>query len=248
MLGAREDFVRQMRRQSSWLEESLLWILDTRVLSRMPGTGTVTALDVGCGPGSTVQIMRRRMEVKGVDIDPEMVEECRSLGIDASVAPGERLPFGDGSFDFVYCTFLLLWVKDPVKIVSEMRRVSRHWVACLAEPDFGGRISHPKELAALDEAVIEGIRRDGGDPLMGRKLREVFAGCGMEPEIGLHPGVWGIDRLREESADEWRWADMTVEGGTHKAGLETARRAWDTALRDGKLFQFNPIFYALAEK
>jgi len=236
-----------MQRQSTWLKESLLWIVDTKI-SQNRGLfgGRRTALDVGCGSGFVAEIMKQKMDIVGVDVDSKSVEDSRSRGLDASIAAGERLPFENDSFDLVYCTFLLLWVKDPSQVVSEMKRVSRKWVACLAEPDYGARISFPDSVGPLDELVINGIFREGGDPFIGRKLNSIFASCGMTPEIGIHPGVWNIAKLRAESDDEWRWIDMTVAPQANE--LDQLRRRWDAALSDGTLFQFNPVFYAIAGK
>ena len=218
------------------------------MISRSRGSlsGRGTALDVGCGPGFVAEIMKQKMEMVGVDIDVESVGESRSRGIDGSVAAGEFLPFADDSFDLVYCTFLLLWVKDPRLIVSEMKRVSKRWIACLAEPDYGGRIGYPDSLSKLDDLLIEGVKEAGGDPYTGRKLSSIFSSCGMTPEIGIHPGAWNVVKLREESSGEWRHIEMTTtRQGTD---LERLRKEWDMALDNGSLFQFNPIFYAVAEK
>lgn len=244
-----EDFKRQMQRQSAWLKESWMWLIEARVFSgHRQSDQQMTALDVGCGPGIVMDIVQERMKVKGVDIDPETVRQCRSRGLDAATATGERLPFEDSTFDLVYCSFLLLWIKDPVQVVSEMKRVSRRWIACLAEPDFGGRCSHPPEMTILDQLIIDGIRSERGDPLVGRKLREIFAKNGMTAEVGIHPGLWSIERLREESEDEWSWIRRTVRSDIQDNELETTKECWDKALTDGTLFQFNPIFYAFAEK
>ena len=79
------------------------------------------------------------MNVKGVDIDCRNVNKCKNRGLDALVTDASHLPYEDGSFDMVYCSFLLLWVKDPLEVLKEMKRVSRGSVVCLAEPDYGGR-------------------------------------------------------------------------------------------------------------
>lgn len=186
-----------------------------------------------------------RMDVTTVDLDPEMVRKARSRGIISMQGDASDLPFEDGSFDIVYCSFLLLWTKDPIKAIKEMSRVSKDWVICLAEPDHGGRIDHPSSLEPLRDIVVEGMRREGADPFMGRKLREIFHHCGLEPFIGVHPGVWDIGRLRSESDYEWNWLVRTA-GSDQR--LKDIKPAWDRALADGSMFQFNPIFYALARK
>ena len=143
---------------------------------------------------------------------------------------------------------MLLWVDDPVKVISEMKRVSRGWVVCLAEPDFGARIDYPEQLASCARIAEEGVRAEGGDPLIGRKLRSLFQACSLIADIGVHPGVWGIDKLREESEAEWRYLELTAQADEDKAELDELRPLWSQALKDGSLFQFNPVFYAFARK
>jgi len=245
MAGLKPELDAQLGRQALWLRDSWLWLLRTRVLEKEQRR--LTALDVGCGPGHVMEVMSSVMDVRGVDIDPAMVSEGRRRGFDISEGSAEKLPFGDGSFDFVYCTFLLLWVKDPEKVVAEMSRVSRRWVACLAEPDFGARLDYPDGLAPLREMIEKGIRNEGGDPFLGRKLRGIFARCGLDAEVGAHLGVWSIDKLKEETPGEWRYLRMTAEPSfDSKLQLEKIRSAWDKALNERSLFQFSPVFYALA--
>ncbi len=247
MAGVKPELDGQLKRQALWLRESLLWLLRTRVLEKE--TTRLNALDVGCGPGHIMEVMSSQMDVRGVDIDSAMVSEAKGKGLNVVLGPAEKLPFEDESFDFVYCTFLLLWVKDPVKVVSEMARVSRRWIACLAEPDIGARLDYPDALASLKELLVKGIKREGGDPFTGRKLRGVFAKCGLEAEVGAHLGVWNIDKLRDETPGEWRYLHMTAERDfDSRLLLERIRSAWDEALADRTLFQFNPVFYAIAKK
>jgi ubiquinone/menaquinone biosynthesis C-methylase UbiE len=247
MAGLKPELDAQLKRQSLWLQESWLWLLRTRVLEKE--ATRLSALDVGCGPGHVMELVSPHMDVRGLDLDPAMVSEAKSRGLNVAQGPAEKLPFEDGSFDIVYCTFLLLWVKDPVKVVSEMARVSKRWVACLAEPDFGARLDFPDAIAPLRELIVKGMKREGGDPFIGRKLRGVFARCGMDAEVGAHLGVWSIDKLKEETPGEWRYLQMTSEPSfDSKLQLERIRSAWDKALADRSLFQFNPVFYALAKK
>lgn len=49
----------------------------------------------------------------------------RAAGATVVQATAERLPFDDASFDTVVSTLVLCTVKDPVRVLSELRRVLR---------------------------------------------------------------------------------------------------------------------------
>ena len=241
-MGPRDGLERQLRRQSLWLRESWHWILRTKVL---PGAPRPRALDVGCGPGYVMEALAPLLDLEGVDIDPDMVGMGRARGLAVREGAAERLPFADGSFDMVLCSFLVMWLPDPLKALREMKRVSNGWVLCLAEPDYGARLDHPEGLSGIRDVLSEGIRRQGGDPFAGRKLRAHMLKCGLEADIGVHPGVWAPERLAAEFEDEWRLVEELNDG---RADIQPFWNAWKAALADRTLFQYTPIFYALARK
>ncbi|MBM4237351.1 MAG: methyltransferase domain-containing protein [Euryarchaeota archaeon] len=185
--------------------------------------------------------------VTGIDKDRDMILAARSRGKEVVLAEATALPFRDDSFDIVYCSFLILWLAEPSAALAEMRRVTRDFVLCLAEPDYGGRVDYPEEIGILTERFTTRLRDDGADPLVGRKLRSHFAEAGMKAEVGVHPGVWDLGRLGRETEDEWKWASPPngVEGDPE---LRRARKAWEESLRLGDLFQYSPIFFAVARK
>ena len=195
-----------------------------------------------------MEILTDMFDVQGIDIDPAAIAECNRRSLDVRVADAHSLPYEEDTFDMAYCSFLLLWVDDPVKVLSEMKRVSRNWIVCLAEPDFGARIDYPEQFTSVARIVEDGVRAEGGDPLIGRKLRSLFRTCGLDADIGIHPGVWGIDKLREESDAEWRYLELTAQSNDDKAKLDELRPLWDQAMKNGSMFQFNPVFYAFARK
>lgn len=246
MQQSKADFEAQLRRQSLWLKDSMLWLLE----KRLPGRGTEkpTALDVGCGPGFVMDALSPLLRARGVDKDPDMVESCRRRGLDAVLGDAYDLPFDDGTFEVVHCSFLMLWLQHPEKALSEMKRVSRSLVACLAEPDYGGQLNFPASIEGINALLVDGLKREGADPFVGRKLRSLFAGCGLEADIGVHPGVWDIERLRAESSAELRWIEIAAEAGGDTTRFHSIKSEWEKAAASGELFQFNPIFYAFARK
>jgi SAM-dependent methyltransferase len=239
----------QLRRQLNWMKESWSWLMRTKVIEGISKEGRrPTALDVGCGPGLVMELFAPSFEVRGLDIDPEMVRKVKGRGFDAILGDVTDLPFGDDSFDVVYCSFTLLWVNDPQRAVREMSRVSRKSVVCLAEPDYGGRIVRPKEVADLDHYLTGSLVREGADPFIGRKLGGLMEVAGLEVEMGVHSGVWSPKQLRQEAGAEWDSIQRSVQETAGKDMVQRAKAAWDRALADGDLFLFNPVFYAVGRK
>lgn len=245
----RGELVKQLRRQVEWLEEHWLWLVRTRIIEGQEDVlARPRALDVGCGPGYVLEVLSADMDIVGVDRDPDMVAMGRGRGLDVREGDAGALPFDNGEFDLAFCSFLLMWVDDPAAVLAEMARVSRRWVVCLAEPDYGGRIDHPEGLARLGDLLVKGLQAQGADPLMGRRLRGLMSAIGLEAEVGIHPGGWSTDRLREETEAEWRFVEGVVGSLADEEELGRIRSAWDDALEKGALFQFCPTFYAFGKK
>jgi SAM-dependent methyltransferase len=90
-----------------------------------------SALDYGCGAGRSTRFLKRLgLNVVGVDVSGEMLEEARSKdgsGEYHLISSG-HLPFGDSSFDLVFSSFVFLEVariEEIEAILNEMRRVLR---------------------------------------------------------------------------------------------------------------------------
>ncbi len=86
-------------------------------------------LDLGCGAGDSIDLFRSLdpgVDWVGADVErsPEVAARTRT---DAEFVTfdGERLPFGDGSFDLVYCKQVLEHVRHPGQVVAEAARVLR---------------------------------------------------------------------------------------------------------------------------
>jgi 2-polyprenyl-3-methyl-5-hydroxy-6-metoxy-1,4-benzoquinol methylase len=86
-------------------------------------------LDVGCGPGMTVQeLVKDGFEFYGVDISGEMIGQCERkfgdvLAAHFSVGRIEKLEFPNGFFDVVLCVGVVEYVDDDRVAVGEMARV-----------------------------------------------------------------------------------------------------------------------------
>ena len=83
-------------------------------------------LDLGCRYGALTRAYAPGNDVVGVDVDREALAEAATLGIETRWADvDEPLPFDDASFDVVVAGELLEHVRDPERLVGEVRRVLR---------------------------------------------------------------------------------------------------------------------------
>jgi SAM-dependent methyltransferase len=97
------------------------------------GLKGATVLDFGCGGGGiTFRLGECASEAWGVDVDAEKLEFARReaerisrSNVHFSLYDGERLPFEDARFDFVYCVDVVEHLSDPTGSLAEIARVLR---------------------------------------------------------------------------------------------------------------------------
>lgn len=208
-------------------------------------TPDAVVLDVGCGPATvTAGIAARVARVTGVDAAAAVLEEAaetvRAAGLDnveLTVGDALELPFPDDAFDVVHAHQVLHHVADPVRALSEMRRVCRPGgVVAAREMDVGGMIWFPRPAGMEAWLPIFGevARADGGEPDAGRRLvswaraagltgitATVTAWCFATPEERQWwNDSWGGQMVRPD------FADVAVERGD-------ATREQLAAIRDG---------------
>lgn len=207
-------------------------------------------LDVGCGPGGVTADLPG--SVVAVDVDRRMAVRAHQALPNVLQGDGRRLPFPDASFDAAVCNLVLLWSPEPERVVAEMARVVRPGGVVLAtmEPDYGGKVHFPEN--PLIDLVFqgEGVRRRGGDPHAGRKLRSHFVAAGLRTEVGIAaPDVL----TPEQDLDVFRrnrtyYRRLLEESGRAPAEID----AWETeyleSLSSGQQLSFLPLFYAIGRK
>jgi len=208
-------------------------------------------LEVGSGTGVIIGEISTRFPglTFGLDIDPQantFASDCNPQTCYVT-GDGEQLPFPENTFDTALCHFLMLWVPDPGKIISEMARVTRPggWVLALAEPDYGGRIDYPKELAEIGKLQTEALAAQGTDPCIGRKVRDVFTRAGfLEVQVGVLGGEWTGSPSKEELDSEWRTLASDLHGTLPNEMLANLRKTDVKAWSDGSRILYVPTFYA----
>ncbi len=230
------------------------WTEDVRrfLFTRAAIDSARRVLDVGCGTGVLLDELEGNFDTAlyGIDIASNYIKMAmrntqRSF---FTQSDAHALPYPSQSFDLAYCHFLLLWVSEPWKVVQEMARVVRPGgaVLALAEPDYGGRIDYPSELEELGQAQHASLAIQGADPLMGRKLSEIFHQAGLTSiETGVLGGNWTSSPLLEEWQDEWRVVEHDLQQTSELIPNPEVLKKFDwVAWQAGKRVLFVPTFYA----
>ncbi len=221
----------------------------------------VRVLDVGCGTGALLGELlgRGRLHLCGIDLNLEFLRqaqhanESRPAGrLSLAQADAFALPFPPSTFDLALCHYFLLWVPNPARALEAIRRVVRPGgaVLALAEPDYGGRIDYPPDLALLGERQRAALRGQGADPELGRRLRALFRQAGLElVEAGVLGGQWQGPPEAEELASEWAVLRSDLqgafpEGAFPEAELDRLEALDAQAWQRGERVLFVPTFYA----
>jgi SAM-dependent methyltransferase len=107
------------------------------------GEGKKRILDVGCGDGRFLQVLRdfgpKEWELVGVDFDPAAVERCRARGFTALAKRVEDMAGEDGTFDAVVMLQLIEHVEDPVALTRRVFALLRsEGVFVVETPNLAG--------------------------------------------------------------------------------------------------------------
>lgn len=103
-----------------------------RALSEVTFKPGERILDVGVGTGLSLPLYPRDCHVTGIDLSASMLKQAQKkvekLGLE-NVSLHEmdacNLKFDDDTFDYVVATHIISVVPEPVKVVNEMKRVTK---------------------------------------------------------------------------------------------------------------------------
>jgi SAM-dependent methyltransferase len=81
-------------------------------------------LDLGCGRGGVMERLHPQAGfVAGLDPDLRSLREHRAPALALACGLAEALPYADGSFDLVCCSWVLEHLPDPARTLAEVARV-----------------------------------------------------------------------------------------------------------------------------
>lgn len=141
-----------------------------------------SVLEIGCGHGIVTGELVRRAggTVVAIDRDVEPALQVRDIGAHLLAADAARLPFAPCTFDLIFCQNVLMWIAHAAGAVREMTRVLRPGgVVVGLEPDFGGMLEYPPQVAVRD-LWLRGLTQAGADPTIGRALPALCEAAGLD--------------------------------------------------------------------
>jgi ubiquinone/menaquinone biosynthesis C-methylase UbiE len=236
--------------QASWTREMRAYLFQRCELNRAH-----RVIEIGCGTGVLLAELEGQDTrfLFGLDIARKHLIQARIHVLSADLVEGDahHLPYPSKVFDASFCHYFLLWVNDPLIVVRELARITRPGgtVLALAEPDYGGRIDYPFELARLGVWQQAALRAQGADPLMGRRLKSIFSSAGLESvECGVIGARWFDPPARDEWESEWAVIENDlgfIQGVEVKADeLENLKQIDLSGWKSRQRILFVPTFYA----
>jgi ubiquinone/menaquinone biosynthesis C-methylase UbiE len=191
-------------------------------------------LDAGCGVGSIALDLATMIapgRVTGIDPDAGQIDAARRSASERGIENAEfqtgsvnELPFAEESFDVVYANAVLIYVRDPIRALAELRRVLRpDGLAAVSDDDLGTIVISPDvpEMRLAAQLFERAVVHEGGNPRYSHHLRGLMlqAGFARTQGFALAPEVYG-------DPESTRWfADFAV-------GLFSAQSMSDVILAE----------------
>ena len=195
MAGAQPIDIQEI--QAGWLREWHRYMVSTYAAD------CIDALEMGCGSGFVMRNLSEQLRVKGIDLDEDQVFQAGKIGMDAEQGDAHGLDIEDSSYDLVYCSFFLMWVEEPNKVLDEMIRIARQKIIIFSEPVWSRTVHSPMELEELVDNEIGSIKDQGGDPDFGIALLRSLKDSGLRYRFGTVPMDTSIEDTR-------KWVDVEI--------------------------------------
>jgi SAM-dependent methyltransferase len=153
-------------------------------------------LDVGCGLGEDVRALAERVgktgRAVGLDSSRTMIAQARrrikrtDLSVEFCVGDAQRLEFADGSFDGCRAERLFVHLRDPVRALTEMVRVTRAGGQVVAYDADWETLAVDAQDRLLTRKVLNFFCDSSGSRWIGRQLRGLFLEAGLV-DVALFP-------------------------------------------------------------
>lgn len=192
------------------------------MLDHVVGSHPRLVLDVACGPGAVTRAITKKTDahVIGLDLSEDMLREGQrnvtrahlEKRVSLVLARGERLPFGDHTFDALTFTYLLRYVDDPKATMAELARVVKPGGA-IANLEF----AVPRRVAARAAwwFYTRAVLPVAGYLTGGRGWWEVgrFLGPSISAHYKTYPVDWTVRAWEHAGIEHVETRAMSLGGG-----------------------------------
>lgn len=212
-------------------------------------------LDAGCGTGAITRRIASKVhpeEVYGVDFDPLFINEAKKFATkdgtkNAKFEVGDihNLKFNDATFDLSYCRLVLMHVRDPVKTIAELERVTKTGgLVAASDFDDGTVLTFPQtpKLLELWTKFGQNAKTRGDDRYIGRQLFSIFSQAGLS-SISIHPIPFLATQQNPEELKMLVSVPVQIMQQDRDTMIETGLATsgdFDEALQEAQLVTKNP--------
>jgi ubiquinone/menaquinone biosynthesis C-methylase UbiE len=235
----------QFKHQSIWTEDIVSYIIDKAEL-----TNSSKIIEIGCGTGAVLDKFPANFNSFGLDINPEYAIFTKKKYDNIIIGNGNTLPIKENTFNLVFCHFLLLWVKSPISILREIKRVAKPGgtIAILAEPDYSNRIDQPVEFEYLGKAQTKSLQSQGANPMIGGQLPTIFSYLNLENvEVGQYSNSKS-SRSYSEWELEWEILEFDLKKGNFPEPMKKYEDIDIKARNEGSRKLTIPTHFAIGTK
>lgn len=125
------------------------------LLAALPLETAATAVDIGCGPGNSTELLRRRFpmaRVQGLDSSPDMIAAARKRLPDMDFSVADIADWrGEDRFDVILANAVLQWLPDHAALLPRLvRRLTGGGVLAVQVPD---NLDEPAHVAMRETAA-----------------------------------------------------------------------------------------------
>jgi len=117
----------ELHREIKQLEENNWWIVSRKEflseIIRKYFKKRSNIINVGCGTCCLTKDIFLNYNIEGVDESKDMIDYCKSKGINAKIGDSNKLPFKSQQFNGVLSLDVIEHIKDDKKAIKEITRV-----------------------------------------------------------------------------------------------------------------------------